>query len=1254
MERSKSIASILVGIAALLIIWRVGFYPPVPGSSEVSDQAQTASSTETPASTESRELAASGQPPETSDVNEAGPDDSNDVERLFASVEPNGIEEPNEPLVSLNMNNTDMKLIVQRLTEWTGKTIIPSDESMRQRITIYAPKRIPRSEALSLIYSALRMKGYIARQEEKVMYIEPLSEAKLSEVPIIPSDKPLAMIENKEQIVQKFFSLKNYSPSQMGQILLPLIGEYGYIGADEDTGSLQVIDTVKNLMRISLIIEQFDVVESEATITEIFEIRHSDPTELIEILQTLMGDGGVTDIRTAMRNMRDIRNAANRPGQDNRNQNQDRQGRGNNDNNASTRRAGTRGSGTATSVSVGTTRTRPVLVAVTKLNWIVAKATDDDLELIREWIDKLDKPVQTILVDVPLASIENKNQIVQKFFKLDNYSPSQMAQVISPLLNDSGYVTAEESTRVLYVIDTVENLIRIEGIIKAFDVPEAEQAVQQIFEIQYGDPSEIVQLLKMLLSEDSSTSRSVNTNTSTARGSNRNTRNTRNSRGITNTAFGGSFRAGTSSTVVGDDDVPVILIPEPKRNWIIARGSAEIIKQIDEWIIKLDQKETLGKDYESIPVVYIDVTEVATRINEWLEQMPGTDIRASVLVQPLSQARQVLVYGRADLREMVKKLIQEVDIPTGELVTEHFKLKHADPDEIKEKLDELYSTSGSSNTNRSYYYIYTSASSRTSQSDTVKVISYIQLRQVTVIASPENMEKIRKQIAEWDIPIDAAALKPRIIELNNVDPVQMADLLTTLFSSEGTSSSSSTARTRQMLSSMFGTTTADRQKIIGPLYGQLTFEDVPGTKKIIVISNIAEAYDVVEDLVRELDKEEMAEVPKVVTLKFADPERLSEVLNAMFSEAGASVQIQLSDSGLSAYSMDSTTNTTDSSTTQTQSGYTPYWASSGARNTTDTERPISNVIGRIRFVPDTRTKSILVLSPPEFIPKIEELIAELDTPGKQVMIKAVIVEVDHQDLSSLGVQVATNSGAFGTLDENAITALSALEQLDTHGSTAFNSSTIVTNTLTANVNVLIDFMIKRLDAKILNQQTLWTEDNEEASFFKGQRVAFFTSASTSATAGNVQNFEFQKVGMNLAVRPSITPNNDVDMIVNIIISQLSGEEENGQPVRTEMETKTNMIVGDGQTLMLGGILFQQDMLIHRKLPLLGDIPILGGLFGHKETTASNNEMLVFITPYVIDEPNNTAPETKEEIERSKQKLDEIREDLNVTMGALTK
>ncbi len=198
------------------------------------------------------------------------------------------------------------------------------------------------------------------------------------------------------------------------------------------------------------------------------------------------------------------------------------------------------------------------------------------------------------------------------------------------------------------------------------------------------------------------------------------------------------------------------------------------------------------------------------------------------------------------------------------------------------------------------------------------------------------------------------------------------------------------------------------------------------------------------------------------------------------------------------------------------------------------------------------------------------------------------------------------------------------------------------------VYALLDFLVKTTDAKILNQQTIWTKDNEEASFFKGSEVAFLGSESvTQQTA--TQNISFEKVGMELRARPSITPEDKVDMIVNVEISQLTAEREQNIPIRSQMNTTTNMIVQNKQTLLLGGILFQKDSKVEAKLPLLGDLPLIGGLFRHNSVIQTNSELLVFITPHVIDEPTAELPEA---VTEKKKILEDIREQLEAVLEVI--
>lgn len=1102
MERLKVLMWIVVVVAAGFIIWRVGFYPPVPAPAEEPPETEVVSQQDEPDELDEDELemlkmltdangvvvasdvagpaeltdvnepsgADAGEPPRFAGFGERGADGRRPGRREMGSdfarsgrfggfderrgfdESPSGritdVNDANEPMEALNLRNVEMKDVIRKISEWTGKTVIPAEEAEKVRVTIYAPERLPRDKALSHIFGALRMKGLIAEHTDDAIYLTPVKDGKLGFVPTIGADQPLAVLENKDQIVQKFFQLKSHSPAEMGQVVQPLVGEYGYVSADETTRTLLVIDTVLNLMRIERIIVEFDVPEAEQTVTQVFEVRFGDPSEIVQMLNMLLGES-------------------------------------------------------------------------------------------------------------------------------QGYSSSR-----SRSYGRGGYDRG-----------------------------------------RFGGPS----APSPRTPEQASAAKKAD-----------------------------SRAAAATSVVVGSTEGPIVLIPEPRRKWIIARASAGNMSQIEEWIKKLDKAEPVESEYEVVQLRWADPREVEDSIGDGFRNLPGTEFLPSIVVEPLPASKQVLVFGRKDLREMVKRMIAEIDVPPGQFETEHFKLRYADPDQIKTNIDTLYEEGlyGGSSYGRGYNpfsafgYRGSSRGSSTS-SELVRVVSYISLKQVTVIASPENMEKIREQIMQWDAPLDVNEVKPRIVELRNSDPVQLAELLNTLFSETTTSGRMS------VMDIMFRGMgmTEERRKIVGPLYGQLTFESVPGTKKIIVISKIPEAYQVVEQLILDLDRQEMGEMPQVITLNYADPEDLAQRLNALFNEPGTTATIRWSEQGLTASSLQETEEGQTGGSSQQGGGgtttgeYRPWWTT--GRQSTN-EEPISNVIGRVRFIPDTHSKSILVLAPPEYMENIEGMIRELDIPGKQVIIKAIIMEVDHTDMTSLGLQLSTNPEAFGNLGENAILGLSQLTLLERHGALAFGASGQQGSQLevgvTGDVYAMIDFLVKKVDAKILNQQTLWTKDNEEAHFFKGEYVAFL-AGSTQTVGQATQDVQFEDVGMTLRARPSITPEKNVDMIVNLDISQLTSELVNNQPKRTKMKTTTNMIVRDGETIMLGGILFQKDSKIERKLPLLGDVPLVGGLFRHNEVELANNELLIFITPYVIDEPGEMLPETLQEIERPKERLDDIKKQL---------
>lgn len=867
-----------------------------------------------------------------------------------------------------------------------------------------------------------------------------------------------------------------------------------------------------------------------------------------------------------------------------------------------------------------------LILAALKAKGVIAEQSEDKIFLKPIASARLGS-VPTLPADEPLAKVTDKSQIVEKYFKLENYSPTKLVSIIAPLIADYGHVTAMEDTGNLAVIDSIENLIRIERIIKQLDVPESEQMVERTFKIEKADPIEVVQVLQLILNTDS-------------RGNSRSR-----SSGYRPPQPSAGSKGAATSVVIEQGEIPIRLIPVPKFNWIIARGSSDVLEQIAAWIEKLDQTETVQSEQTIIQVRFADVREVEETLDNTIRQMPE-EVRAQVIVEPLVQARQLIVFGSEDNRKMIERLVAEIDLPKLDIFTEKtFKLKHADPDQIKENIDGLYGESAM-NSRSSYGYNPYSRNSRSSSNqdeDVVKVIAYSTMSTVTVIASEKNMAKIEKQITEeWDIPLDIEKDQYRILTLKNSDPVQMTNLLTKLFSEDSSSSGNN-----NIIRMIFGGRgdAESKQKIVGSLYGMLTFEPVPETKKLIVISKIPEAYDVIEKLINELDSQEKAEVPKVITLNYADAEDLCDQLNAMLNESGTQATLQRSARGLSAIQNDSggiSSSGASAADTGNQT-ITPWWTR--ARNVTGEEMPTSNLIGQIRFIPVARSKAILVLAPPEYLEDIEKMIEELDQPGMQVMIKVVIMEVNHSNMTSMGVKLTTDNSPT---NENGLSILSMFDYVDDMGAWTMSAGT--------NINVLIDLMVKNISAKILNQPTLWTKDNEEAVFIKGKQVAIITGDQDSSN-GITRSYDYNDVGLTLRLRPNITPEKSVDMTVNLIISQVETEMINEQVAIGNLDTTTHLIINNGQTIMLGGILFQNDSIIKRKMPLLGDIPIVGELFKHTEKQVANDELLCFITPYVIDSERLDAipaeGDSEEQLKQPFQRMEKIKGQMDKAMDWLS-
>ncbi|MBN1555720.1 MAG: hypothetical protein JXA11_13330, partial [Phycisphaerae bacterium] len=158
------------------------------------------------------------------------------------------------------------------------------------------------------------------------------------------------------------------------------------------------------------------------------------------------------------------------------------------------------------------------------------------------------------------------------------------------------------------------------------------------------------------------------------------------------------------------------------------------------------------------------------------------------------------------------------------------------------------------------------------------------------------------------------------------------------------------------------------------------------------------------------------------------------------------------------------------------------------------------------------------------------------------------------------------------------------------------------------------------DMKVLLAPTITTKDNQASEYFDGQDVPVQSQNKNSAEGTTtVTDIVYEEVGTRLRVRPHITKEGNVDLQINLEVSRIvPGQTFFGNPIFDRREVTTHVVLNSGQTIMISGILQQVDYDDVRKWPLLGDLPGIGKFFRHVDKQKQNREMIMFVTPQVVD------------------------------------
>ena len=292
------------------------------------------------------------------------------------------------------------------------------------------------------------------------------------------------------------------------------------------------------------------------------------------------------------------------------------------------------------------------------------------------------------------------------------------------------------------------------------------------------------------------------------------------------------------------------------------------------------------------------------------------------------------------------------------------------------------------------------------------------------------------------------------------------------------------------------------------------------------------------------------------------------------------------------------------------------WQNGRAR---EDQTPESSLIGKVRIVPVVRQNALSILAPPAHREALREMVAYYDRPTRQVMISVIIAEVALTDALSLGLRLSTFDIGSPSRPDNAFLSTGSFMGTETNVLTGlFDTSVLSVN---FNINAFFQALAQKNRVRILQEPRIFTADNQEANFFDGRDVPFITNTTINSLGNPTDSFEYREVGVSLNVRPRITTQHHVDMEINLELSTISDERLFGGAILDRRETTTRVVVKSGQTIVLSGILRDEESEIIRKVPFLGDIPLLGLLFQSREIETTRTELIAFITPYVVDNPD---------------------------------
>ena len=833
---------------------------------------------------------------------------------------------------------------------------------------------------------------------------------------------------------------------------------------------------------------------------------------------------------------------------------------------------------------------------------------------------------KALTMNVPVKIIEANPELVEMtdeiqtyIIQLVNADASEQVGTLKPLLNRQANIFADSMTNALVITDVSSNVRRIVAILQFADEGAPSPLKLAIIPLTYANASTLEQTLTKVLEDNNDDEKSpVGTSDMDAE------------------QIKQAIEQGLGVALI---DGLIKVYADENSNSLIIKATEENLIVLKEIILHLDKSPGIQTDIRTYRLQYAVAEDVATILDQIIvgesdagdrarfdredmfrlrrerrERGLSPDLFQGIVgfVNITSDDRLNIVIVSSDPRNftIIEKIIEVLDQKQTENEFKMYLLEFADAATLKEQLTALFEGEDTGGSSSRYWWDWDSRSSSNQDTGfgvqgTVHIVEDIRLNALLISTSANNFPMIDDLIENLDVNLPDQEWGSRIFYLKYADAENIANLINTHYqgNQDDYRGGSSYSYYRYYLPQRQSTPQAQ-----GSLSGNVAAQPLASHNALIVSTGTKRNFEMIESFIKQLDiptPEDQTEVTDIIRLEYATADSIAQVLSQVWQDQ------QGQDDG---------------------GGF--FFFFDDDRRTQDESADINSLYGKVTVYADPDTNSLVITTRRRYLDQVRALVKQLDFVRGQVRIDIKILEVTLDETTKLGIEAAANEKRIGGLELSPINPLIGDTNADLgleQEISGFNYSLATKEYL-----ALLHTLIRENKVKTLSTPTITTRDSRPATWSSGRRIPYLQSVDTNSILGDTAtqplfNYDFidPPVGINISLTPYIAKSvagEDGKRTIGLDITNISASNfieftDFNAPITDDNTLSAYVDVEDGQQLIVGGIIRKKQKEVENKVPILGDIPLLGRLFKSTETIVEDTEIVFIITPHIVNIKN---------------------------------